>query len=387
MAHFSERTRFEREPNALSLEISRRRAAGAQIVDLTPSNPTRAGVPYASDAILKALASPRALVYEPEALGPLAARQAIGREWARSGFDVPPERVLLTGSTSEAYTYLFKVLCDPGDEVLVPAPSYPLFEHLCRFEGVTPIAYPLRFDGAWSIELDALSARRSARTRAILCVSPNNPTGQLVQRRELRALSELGLPLISDEVFGSYLLEPRKDAARSALEAEGALVFVLSGLSKLAALPQMKLAWISMQGPSAELDEARARLELVADAFLSPNAPVTSALPELLALRASSELHVLERLRSNLGRARAATADSAVSVLPVEGGWYAVLRLPRTRSEEAWALGLLAERGVLVQPGYFFDFAEEAYAVVSLLTPEPDFDLGLARLCDYARNG
>lgn len=385
MVHFSERTRFEAEPNALSREIARRRACGAEILDLSRSNPTRAAVPYAEDAILQALAAPRSLVYEPEPFGPMVARAALAREWAARGFDVPAADIVLTASTSEAYTFLFKLLCDPGDELLVPAPSYPLFEHLCRFEAVVPVAYPLRFDGAWSIDLDAVRSRRSARTRAVLCVSPNNPTGQLVQKDELRALADLGLPLISDEVFGSYLLEPRASAVRSALEADGTLVFALSGLSKLAALPQMKLAWISMAGPASELHEARARLELVADAFLSPNAPVACALPELLAARATSERHVLARLRANLGRVRSRVAGSPLSVLPVEGGWYAVLRLPRTQSEEAWVLGLLADEGVLVQPGYFFDFAEEAYVVVSLLTPEAEFDVGIERLHAYVQ--
>jgi aspartate/methionine/tyrosine aminotransferase len=342
-------------------------------------------VPYEGARILTALSDPRALTYEPDPRGLGSARQAIAEEWRDLGVSISAERVLLTASTSEAYGFLFKLLCDPGDEVLVPAPSYPLFEHLAGFEGVRSVPYALGFDGAWFIDFERLSRARSERTRAIIVVSPNNPSGHYLRRAELERLAELGLPLISDEVFASYALRRPPDAARSALETDRTLVFALSGLSKLAALPQLKAAWIGVGGPEAAVGEALSRLELIADSYLSVGAPVQLALPELLRARASSEAHILDRLRANLGVLEHAVKDTPISVLPVEGGWYAVARLPRTQSEEAWALGLLREQRVLAQPGYFYDFADEPFLVLSLLSPEAVFSLGVARLVEHVR--
>jgi alanine-synthesizing transaminase len=380
---FSTRSALAREINAFTAELAAVRARSEQLLDLSESNPTRAGVPYEAERILTALSDPRALAYEPDPRGLRSARQAIAEEWQRLGVSVSAERILLTASTSEAYGFLFKLLCDAGDEVLVPAPSYPLFEHLAGFESVRAVPYSLGFDGGWFIDFEALNRARSARTRAIVVVSPNNPSGHYLRRAELERLAELGLPLISDEVFASYALRRPSDAACSALDTERTLVFALSGLSKLAALPQLKSAWIGVGGPETAVCEALARLELIADAYLSVGAPVQLALPELLRARTSTEAHILARLRANLHVLERGVRNTPISMLPVEGGWYAVLRLPRTQSEEAWVLGLLREQRVLVHPGYFYDFGEEPFVVLSLLSPEAEFALGVTRIVEH----
>ncbi len=378
---FSSRSSFDLTPNPLALAVERLRAAPDRpSFDLTESNPTRAGLPYDGETIRQALASPGALRYEPHPFGLPSAREAVARELTAEGLAVQPSRVVLTASTSEAYSFLFKLLCDPGDEVLVPAPSYPLFEHLAQLESVRLVPYRLAYDGAWHIDLASVRGAVAPRTRAILSVAPNNPTGSYVKRDELRELAGLGLPMVSDEVFSRYPLRDDPARARSALEAQGApLVFVLGGLSKLAALPQMKLAWIVVDGEGCvESREAMARPRaFIADAFLSVGAPVQHALPALLASRAAVEQTIQRRTRRNLAFVQQAVEGSAASVLDAEGGWYAVLRLPRTRPEEAWALSLLEDDGVLlVHPGHFFDFEEEAYVVLSLLTIETRFDRG-----------
>jgi alanine-synthesizing transaminase len=375
----SSRSAFDLSPNPLALAVARARAAGQPLLDLTESNPTRAAVPYDRDAILAALASPRALLYEPLPFGLPSAREAVARE-----LGVDAARVVLTASTSEAYALLFKLLCDSGDEVLVPAPSYPLFEHLARLEAVRAVPYRLAYDGAWHVDVASVRAARGARTRAVVSVAPNNPTGSYLKKDELAALASLGLPIVSDEVFARYPLRDDPARAWTALEASEAghapLIFVLGGLSKLAALPQMKLAWIVVGGEGARVRAALARLEVIADAFLSVGAPVQHAAPALLASRAAAETAIAARVRANLAAVRAAVAGSAASLLDVEGGWYATLRLPATRSEQDWTLALLERDGVLVHPGHFFDFEQEAYVVVSLLTPEEPLREGLGRL-------
>jgi aspartate/methionine/tyrosine aminotransferase len=355
------------------------------VLDLTESNPTRAGLRYESQRILAALAQPAALVYEPEARGPERARQAVAELYAEQGLSIGSERVVLTASTSEAYGALFKLLCDPGDEVLVPAPSYPLFEHLASFEGVIARSYPLGFDTSWFIDVSEIRSRLSARTRAVIVVSPNNPTGNYLLRAELAELATLGTPLICDEVFATFPIAPPATRATSVLEAESCLTFALSGLSKLAALPQMKLAWTLVGGPEALASEAVARLELILDAYLSPSTPTLVALPELLAARHITANDVLARVQRNAGALRTRVADSAATLLPVQGGWYALLRLPATLSEEEWVLGLLRGEQLLVQPGYFYDFASEAFVVLSLLTPEAALDEGIERLLRYVQ--
>jgi alanine-synthesizing transaminase len=384
----SRRTAFDEQPNPLALALERaheeERRGGRSVLDLTVANPTTAGLAYDREAILTALADPRALVYEPLPFGLPSARAAVAEDHAARGFTVRPEQVLLTASTSEAYSFLFKLLCDPGDELLAPAPSYPLFEHLARFESVKLVPYPLRYDGAWHLDVGEVRARVTERTRGILLVSPNNPTGSYTKKGELAALAQLGVPLVSDEVFAGYPLGPDRDHDRawSALETKDALVFALGGLSKAAALPQMKLAWTVVQGPPDLTRPVLARLELIADSFLSAGTPVQHALPALLEAGRLTEATIRARTRENLATLdeRLARPGSPVSRLHLEGGWYATLRLPRTQSEAAWSLRFLEADGVHVHPGHFFDFEDEAYAIVSLLTPPEVFAEGVRRL-------
>ena len=379
----SSRSSFDLAPNRLALALARARQEERAILDLTESNPTRAGLPYARATILEALASPDALLYEPSPFGLWSAREVVARE-----LEVDPARVLLTASTSEAYGFLFKLLCDPGDEVLVPVPSYPLFEHLARLEAVRAVPYRLAYDGRWHVDVDSLRSAVGPRTRAVVTVSPNNPTGSYLKHAELAALASLGLPIVSDEVFASYPLRDDPTRATTALEAQGTLVFSLSGLSKLAALPQMKLAWIVVGGDAPDVTDALARLEVLADAYLSVGTPVQHALPHLLASRVPAESAIQARTRTNLELLRSRVSGTAGTLLDVEGGWYATLRVPATRSEEAWALELLEEDGVHVHPGHFFDFEHEAYLVLSLLTPEAIFAEGVGRVVTrLAREG
>jgi hypothetical protein len=365
---FSSRSGVDLTPNPLAAALAR--FGDRPLLDLTLSNPTRASIPYDGDAILSALARPGALVYEPAPFGLASAREAVAQDLSAHGPRVDPARVVLTASTSEAYAFLFKLLCDPGDEVLVPRPSYPLFEHLARLESVEAVPYRLAYDGAWHVDLPSVRAAISERTRAVVTVSPNNPTGSYLKTSELAEVAALGLPIVSDEVFARYPLRTDPARARSALEADPALVFALGGLSKLAALPQAKLAWMAVGGERARVEAALARLEVIADAFLSVAGPVQHALPALLTSRAVAEEAIRERTIRNAAWLASAVAGSAVSLLDAEGGWYATLRLPRTRDEQAWALAFLEQDGVHVHPGHFFDFDHEAYVVVSLLTPE-----------------
>jgi aspartate/methionine/tyrosine aminotransferase len=378
----SSRSAFDLSPNPLSRALAGARAAGRPILDLTESNPTRASLPYPELEVRTALADPLSLKYEPAPFGLPTAREAVARELTRGRRGpLDPARVVLTASTSEAYAFLFKLLCEPGDEVLVPRPSYPLFEHLAQLEAVRAVPYRLAYDGSWHVDLASVRVAVTPRTRAVVVVSPNNPTGSYMKTAELDALAALGLPIVSDEVFAEYPLKGDATRADSALDAHGApLVFALGGLSKLAAMPQMKVAWIAVGGREAHVQTALGRLEVIADAFLSVGTPVQRALPALLASRGPVHAAILARARDNLASLRDAVARSAVSLLDVEGGWYATLRLPRTRSELEWVLGLLEHDDLYVHPGHFFDFEDEAFAVVSLLTPEPVLREGIRRL-------
>jgi alanine-synthesizing transaminase len=376
----SGRSSVSRAPNRLSLLLDRLREQGQRLVDLTSSNPTRAALPYPAADILEALQQPQSLDYEPEPFGLLAGRQAVAQLWQEQGLRVSPSRILLTASSSDAYSYLLKLLCDPGDEILIPQPGYPLFEHLARLEGVRLVSYRLHYDGAWAIDLDQLRCAVGPRTRAVVVVNPNNPTGNYLKRAELQSLAELGLPLLSDEVFASYPLCADARRAATALEADGTLVFCLGGLSKLAALPQLKLSWVTASGPQSLLGEALARLELIVDTYLSVGSAVQLALPRLLALRRDVHTAIRARCQHNLHEAQRQCSGSVLSALYTEGGWYVVLRLPRLLTEEAWVLELLEQDGVLVQPGWFYDFADEPYAVLSLLTVEDSFREGLSRI-------
>lgn len=376
MTRFSTRSRFVTEPNRLTQAL----ATWPVVHDLTEGNPTRTGLTLGAETLQSLLADPEVATYTPAPFGMLRAREAVASELAALGFSIAPSRILLTSGTSEAYGFLFKLLCEPGDSVLVPAPSYPLFDVLAQLEQVRLVPYRLAYDGEWHLDESALAAAREPRTRAVVLVHPNNPTGSYVKRDELSALSALGLPLISDEVFAEYALRDDARRAVSALEAaEQTLVFRLGGLSKSCALPQLKLAWTALAGPDALVEEARARLEHIADAYLSPSAPVQLALPRLLSLGGPLRARILARVRTNLGSLRAALADGAASVLHVEGGWYAIVRLPALLDDEQWALTLLADDGVLVQPGYYYELSG-THVVLSLIVEEGDFAEGARRL-------
>jgi alanine-synthesizing transaminase len=377
------RSRLDSAPNALTRALSVRAAAGRAHLDLTLTNPTRAGFPYDEATILRALSDSRALSYEPVAFGIPAAREEIARLWASRGFEVSPSRVALTSSTSEAYSFLFKLLCDPGDAVLVPRPSYPLFEHLARYEGVVPVPYLLDYDGAWHLDVARVRDAITPKTRAIVVVNPNNPTGSYSKKAELSALAGFGLPIISDEVFGAYAFASDPTRAASVLERSDGLVFALDGLSKFAGLPQMKLAWIAVNGQKSLVDEALEGLEMICDTFLSPSLPVQHALGRLLELSAVTRSAILDRVIANRSTLSRLTRGSAVTPLAQEGGWCSVLGLPAIQSEEAWVLGLLERSDILVQPGFFYDFLTEPFVVLSLLTAESEFTDGVSRLVRY----
>lgn len=299
-----------------------------------------------------------------------------------------PEHLLLTPGSSESYAFLFKLLADAGDEVLVPRPSYPLFEHLASLESVCAVQYPLLFDGRWSPDTEAIARAISPRTRAVVVVNPNNPTGSFVREEEAREIARLcagrGLPVISDEVFAGFDLESGTGVSFGG--GEEVLTFRLGGLSKMTGMPQMKLGWIAVTGPPRRVSEAIERLEWIADAFLSVGTPVQVAAPSLLGSSETIRGKILERLRTNLSALDTLLPhDSPCRRLPVEGGWYVILKMPRTRSEEEWALLLLESDGVIVQPGYFYDFESEAWLVLSLLTPPGTFAEGVRRLSERVR--
>ncbi len=366
---FSSRLPELTERNQLTLILEEKRLSGVAVLDLTESNPTRAGIVY-PEGFLQALADPGAALYEPEPFGLPAARELIATEYGKP--------IILTASTSEAYSWLFKLLCDPGDEVLTPQPSYPLFEYLASLESVVVKRYGLFYDhGAWCIDFHTIEGALSARTRAIVVVNPNNPTGHFIASHELRELRALcasrGIAIISDEVFRDYAIAPREDSSLTLGDSEDALTFTLHGLSKAAGLPQMKLAWMIASGASDLVRKAMSRLELIADTYLSAGTPVQCALPSLLALREPVQRQIRSRLEENLQVLRA----SGLRMLDVEAGWYATVV---TTQADDFVETLLRDHDVLVQPGYFYDFENSGYLVLSLLTPPDIFRAGVTRL-------
>ncbi|MEO8049749.1 MAG: pyridoxal phosphate-dependent aminotransferase [Acidobacteriota bacterium] len=381
---FSSRLQWDSQPNPLSTLLTEKRREGAAILDLTESNPTRACLDYPGEELLAAFADPRALRYDPDPRGLLVARQTVSEYYAQRGVEVPVSRILLTASTSEAYSYLFKLLTNPGDEILVPHPSYPLFDYLAAMESVGVGQYPLRYDGVWHIDLDALASAITPRTRAIVVVNPNNPTGSYLKRSEWERLQTFGLPILSDEVFSDFAFAPDPSRLATLPGSSSTLTFSMSGLSKVAGLPQMKLGWIVASGPdhAAALDG----LDWIADTFLSVATPVQWALPRIMAASAAIREQIRRQTRANLEHLieRSSAAGSPCRCLHVEGGWYAILEVPRIRTEDEWALRLLAECEVLVQPGFFYDFEAEAFLVLSLLTPPAVFAEGLRRILDSA---
>jgi alanine-synthesizing transaminase len=379
---FSRRTAWSIARNRIAAAVEERRGTGRPVLDLTETNPTRVGLPMPAPEIRAALADARVLQYEPTAFGNYQARAAVS---TYHGGAVPPEHVVLTASTSEAYALLFKLLADPGDRVLVPVPSYPLFEYLAGLENVETLSYPFTWEeGGWFLDFAALEEHIDSRTRALVVVSPNNPTGAALRTDEAQRLLALcrdrGLAVIADEVFADHIFTDAPARVRSLAGRDEALLFVLGGLSKTCLLPQLKAAWIVASGPADRLEEALARLEVVADTYLSVNTPVQLALPRLLALRDVIRPPLMGRLRANRAALERALRGSAATPLPSDGGWSAVVRVPRYPGEEERVLRLLERHGLLVHPGFFFDFPTEAFLVVSLLGPEEEFVRGAAIL-------
>jgi alanine-synthesizing transaminase len=378
---FSSRMPADLGVNRLARAIQAARADGRRLLDLTLSNPTRAGFQYPPD-LLAPLAHPRGLTYEPQPFGLLEARQAVAADYRRRGVSVAADRIVLTASTSEAYSVLFKLLADTGDEVLVPRPSYPLFDHLTQLDAVTARPYDLEYHDGWSIDFASVEHAFSERTRALLVVSPNNPTGSFVSRGELTRLAamcaERGVAIIADEVFGDYQLRPGAcvDAGRTMDVGDG-VVFSLGGLSKSAGLPQVKLGWIAIAGADDRVGGALERLELICDTYLSVSTPVQAAAAELMSCGSAIRKQIQARIASNY-RTLAEQVDAVPSctLLAADGGWYAVVQVPSIGSEED-VVAALVDAGVVVHPGFFFDFPRESYLVVSLLPPERDFADGI----------
>jgi alanine-synthesizing transaminase len=384
---FSDRTNWKLTRNRLTEALEEVRSSGARVLDLTISNPTRAGLRYDDHTILNSLASPHAMDYDPQPKGLLSAREAVAAYYrAQHGIrSLDPERAILTTSTSEGYSFVFRLLCNPGDELLVPKPSYPLFEFLADLQDVKLVPYPLIYDHGWQMDFPSLHSAVSERTRGVVVVHPNNPTGSYVHRQEQNALNcfcrEHALAVIADEVFLDYAHDGAPQ--RSFIANQDVLSFTLSGVSKISALPQMKVAWIATSGPVAKVEAAQARLEVIADTYLSMNAPIQWAVPVLLDQRKSIQRQLLDRVLGNLAELDSQlAAQKSCQRLSVEGGWYAVLRVPVTQTDEELAVNLLRRKSVLAHPGHFYDFPSDGYLVLSLITPGAEFATGVQRVLE-----
>jgi alanine-synthesizing transaminase len=390
--NFSERTNWNLAENELTAAVRKRRASGQELFDLTVSNPTHCGFTYDDAAILAPLSNAEVLSYDPNPLGILSAREAVATYYRDAGATVTPDRICLTTSTSEAYSFLFRLLCNAGDEVLVARPSYPLFGYIAQLDDVHLCEYPLLYDPnadpnadalsghGWSIDLHALQSAITARTRAIILVHPNNPTGNFASPAERAALEDLcaerNLALIVDEVFLDYPLDAAQPSFTTAVSR--CLTFVLSGISKICGLPQMKVSWIAACGPAFSVQAAMERLEIIADTFLSMNAPVQFALPKWLAMRHTLQQQICERMRTSIAQLDERLHGTSAQRLAMQAGWTAVLRVPRTVEGQEFARAAL-HRGVLIQPGEFYGLGE-GRAVISLLTPPATWLAGLKLL-------
>jgi alanine-synthesizing transaminase len=381
---FSDRTNWKLAPNRLTEAIDEARRRGVKILDLTVSNPTRVGLTYDDAKILQSLSSPQAMGYDPQPKGLSCARSAVTEYYqAQRGISVDPEHLILTTSTSEGYSFVFRLLCNPGDEVLIPKPSYPLFDFLADLQDVKLISYPLIYDHGWQIDLHSLRNAITKKTRALVVVHPNNPTGSYVHSEEYKSLRsvchEHELAVIADEVFLDYALTGPPQ--QSFVTNDSVLTFTLSGISKISALPQMKVAWIAASGPPEEVEGAMRRLEIIADTYLSMNAPLQCATPVLLEQRLAIQTQLLDRVSANLAELdRQLASQTMCQRLIVEGGWYAVLRVPVTQSDEELAIDLVRNESVLVHPGHFYDFPSDGHLVLSLINIEREFADGLQRI-------
>ena len=395
---FASRTDWSLTPNRLSVVIAERRAKGLPFIDLTQSNPTHCGFSVNAQGVIEALVNSYSLAYEPDPHGPLYARRAVAGYYAERDIQVDPEQIFLTTSTSEAYSYVFRLLANPGDNVLVPRPSYPLFDFLARLNDLELLSYPLMYYQGWRIDVEALLMRLNTRTKAVLVVHPNNPTGCFVRGKDLAVLTGCSqrrpLAIVADEVFADYAFVapvPRAaalpissgaaDRVLSFAAESEALTFTLSGLSKISAVPQMKLAWVIVSGPEEVRRAALARLEVIADTYLALSAPLAHALPELLESRRQVQPQILDRVRLNLRWLdEQLSRGAAVTRLETEGGWYVILRLPAVRTDEEWAMELLRQDGVLVHPGHFYDLPYESHLVVGLLPLTENFQQGMLKV-------
>ena len=355
-------------------------------MDLTTANPTEAFSDYPHAEISHYYAAIPDFTYRPEPLGLREAREAISQWYKSRGVTISPDQLALTASTSEAYSLLFKLLCDPGEEVLIPTPSYPLFEYLAAAEAVRTVPYRLAYDGSWFIDFESLRQAIGPQARAIVIVNPNNPTGSFLKQTELRHLfaiaSERHLAIISDEVFMDYGWNADPKRVPTLIGQDEVLSFSLNGLSKSAGMPQMKLGWLAVNGPTVERQQALERLELLLDTFLSVGTPVQNALPGLFEAGTTIREKICQRIQANNEALDQLLANAPIHRLHGEGGWSAILQLPNIMGEEAWISRLLKEQGVVVQPGYFFDMPTEPFVVVSLITELADFADGISKLKD-----
>lgn len=382
---FALRTNWDLKANRLSAALARHQSNGRKLLDLTASNPTECGFQYNPPTIIRALCNPASLEYHPEPRGLKIAREAVSDYYAARGTQLSAEHLILTVSTSEAYSFVFRLLSNPSDELLIPTPSYPLFDFLADVNDVKLVRYPLFYDHGWHIDLHSLERAITPRTRGIIVVHPNNPTGHYTREQEISALNSLcaahQMAIIADEVFLDFALTETPQFSFAANTAT--LTFTMSGISKISGLPQMKFAWLAVSGPENIRREALGRLELIADTYLSMNAPIQLAAPALLQARAGFQRQLMARVRSNLAELDSQLSrQNAVSRLEVEGGWYAILRVPATRTDDELALELLEKHSVYVHPGHFYDFPGEGYLVLSLITPEQNLREGLKRLVE-----
>jgi alanine-synthesizing transaminase len=382
---FSRRAEWNLQPNRLTLAHQEALSGGRKIIDLTISNPTRTEIEYDESAILEAFANPKSLDYDPQPKGLLSAREAVSQYYAPT---IDAESLILTTSTSEGYSFVFRLLCNPGDEILVPKPSYPLFDFLAELQDVSLVPYSLIYDHGWQIDFHSLNTALTPKSRAVVLVHPNNPTGSYISAQERQHLNELcrrrKLVLIVDEVFLDYAHgKPQPTFAAN----RDTLTFTLSGISKISALPQMKLAWITTSGPPAEVVPAIQRLDIIADTYLSLNAPVQLAAPILLNQRKTIQPQLMNRVRANLAELdRQLALQKSCTRFVIQGGWYAVLRIPVTRSDEDFTIELLQRSGVLVHPGHFYDFPGDGHLILSLIAVQKEFRSGIAAVLESANN-
>jgi alanine-synthesizing transaminase len=387
---FARRTQWKLQRNQFSEALDRARQNGAKLIDLTISNPTEAGFDFDRSAIKAATSEAMDAPYRPEPKGMQLAREAVAGYYAEQQVPVKvdPANIVITASTSEAYSYLFRLVCEPGDEVLAAQPSYPLFDFLADIQDVKLTQYPLFYDHGWHVDLHTLRRALTPRTRAVMVVNPNNPTGSFVSNQERDELAEIcvqrDIPLIVDEVFLDY---PFTEAPQSFAGETRAMTFTLSGLSKIAGMPQMKVAWLVANGPDERVGGAMERLEVIADTYLSVSTPMQHAIPAMLAVRSAFQSQLRVRLHTNLEQLDAELAKQHLcSRLAVQGGWYATLRVPVTGSDEDLAVALLERAQVVAHPGHFFDFTSDGYLVLSLMTPESVFAEGVRRILRHIQS-